>query len=326
MVALIKGKYRDWIDSGTSVGDTEVTSSEWKSNRIVQNSDILIASLMKGEPNTSGILFLAFGTGEESWDDTNPNAAAGTQQLANEFFRHRIAPSELIYLDELGRPSIRATRRIGVNVNLIGSERVEGDFLSLREFGLYGGDASDALNSGLLINYVIHPRIDLTATVTLNRQLILTFDGSLSVAAEPVPIPVPSAPQWLRDSPLIILDGVGLNYVERFTSAGVTTISGLSDLDTSQAAIDIPPMKLVELRAKARLAMQMVANNVFLDSELQDNSLRQLMSTSVAQLVARSGESEANVQALIEQFGCIQMVLDNRYLEGKTLLEIVTGG
>jgi len=41
----------------------------------------------------------------------------------------------------------------------------------LREFGLFGGDATRTPNSGYLIDYAIHPRVDLTRTMTLTRTV-----------------------------------------------------------------------------------------------------------------------------------------------------------
>ena len=63
------------------------------------------------------------------------------------------------------------TSRIAVRV-MFDEDEAEGH---LRECGLFGGEVNGALNSGSLLSYFSHPRIDKTPGMSLQREVVLDF-------------------------------------------------------------------------------------------------------------------------------------------------------
>lgn len=316
---MINGIYNDVL---TSHDLHLAVDHGWRSNRIVSGSDILIASLMMGMPDIEGILFLAIGEGDPAWDSSNPLASTSADNLHAELLRVPVNDQQIGFIDDANQPSTNPTNRLAINVDFVGSDIVTGNYQSLREFGLFGGDATNTLNSGYLINYVIHPRIDLTTNATLTRQLRLTFDNSLPPIPQSPELPPESAPLWLWESPPDIIDGVGSIYAERLALASVTTVGELCNVENTSLEIDIPPMKLVELKAKARLALETMANFQIV-SGLQSTSVQTLMSTPVVQLAVQAGEPPSNVHHMMEQLSQLQVAMDNSFLQNKTLVDLV---
>lgn len=313
---MINGIYNDVL---CHHGSHKKVDRGWKSNRIVSGCDILIASLMKGEADIDGILYLAIGTGQDSWDETNPTASSAAEQLSNEVFRHPIDASEITFIDQLDQPSLVPTNRLEVRVNFSGAEIVGGSYLSLREFGLFGGDADDTPNSGMLINYVIHPRIDLTTNATLIRQLRITFDHASTVSPGENTFPISLAPQWLRESPLNTIDGVGPVYSSRLSAVNITTIEELSNIETSEMEIDVPPVKLVEFKAKARLVLQTMTELQAVDG-LQGLNLKYLMSSPAENFEALSSASIVQIERLQKQLSHLQVSMDDAFVENRETL------
>lgn len=327
----ISGQYRDRISDHTGSADKQAPVDQgWRSNRIVSGSDILIASFLKGEPGLSGILYLAIGEGKADWDGTSPTTAAGVQQLSREILRHPIGPAELTFIDDQNESTKIPTHRLQIEVDFIGADIAKGSYQSLREFGLFGGKANDAINSGYLLNYVIHPRIDLTPNATLTRKLRLSFEtatGSLPLVSTPA-ISSPGAggeiTDWLQDAPLLIIDGVGETYAARLAAASISTLAQLANADVTTLTTDIAPMTLLALRTKAALALRAQSELILID-ELSDWTIEQLMATPIAQLVAETSETQNHIRQLTEQLGTLQLALDQRYLKSKTLRVLIKG-
>jgi len=91
--------------------------------------------------------------------------------LAAEIARQALTPEQIVYLDDAGEPSETPTNCLEVAAEFKGKNLVSNGFQSLREFGLFGGDATDVPDSGFMIDHVIHPRIDLSPGDTLERNL-----------------------------------------------------------------------------------------------------------------------------------------------------------
>ena len=84
MTAIITGRYHDVLtDSHTNIKWT----SGWRSNLIVHNCYVLLAALMKGQPDLKGLMYLAAGKGRESWDSTRPKPVPTATVLEQEVLR-----------------------------------------------------------------------------------------------------------------------------------------------------------------------------------------------------------------------------------------------
>ena len=136
-------------------------------NIIVNTASLLIASLLKGD-TTTGITYLALGSGSASWPLLNPPAPSTTQTLLeNEFFRKKI--DFTTYIDpSSGQPTQTPTNIVDYSVSLSESEGV-GTVLELALFG--NSTATSAINSGVMVNWRTIPCISKTNTMTL----IVTF-------------------------------------------------------------------------------------------------------------------------------------------------------
>lgn len=137
---------------------------DWQSNTIVNRCLDLVANLLENQAGIEGILYLALGEGTEEWDENPPEEDSSTTHLVKEIFRKKIDPTRQISYSE-------ETKVLTINIELDAEEAVG----TLREFGLFGGDATNDPNSGFLINYKTHPKIDKTSPRILKRTIQLTF-------------------------------------------------------------------------------------------------------------------------------------------------------
>jgi hypothetical protein len=192
----------------------------------------------------------------------------------------------------------------------------QGQGQTLREFGLFGGDASEAPNSGYLVNYVVHPRLDLRPGETLSRRVRLSFRSS-EAKGEHEWLNVPD--HWLGGSPVTAIDGVGKKFEEALKAARVRTVAELARMEPTQGGRrSLPVTKLVELRAKARLALRAVADVAPMPA-LKNRSIIDILTVPPAAL-ARDAEVPASAaQRLREQLGALQLALDASTLRRLTL-------
>lgn len=108
---------------------------------------------------------LAIGEGENNGDSSCPAPLPATTRVSKEVTRSKLIEDQILYLDAAG-PSKTPTNQLEITTIFKGE-----DFASdqpLQEFGLFGGDAIGDPDTGYLIDYVIHSRVDLTRTVRLS--------------------------------------------------------------------------------------------------------------------------------------------------------------
>lgn len=136
-------------------------------NVIVNTASVLIARLLKdsSEP-TAGISYLAVGTGGTGWNLQNPPAPTVVQQtLESELFRKAIDAVNTSFVDPVtGNHTLVATNIVDFSTTFSESEAVG----PIVEMGLFGGDASAALNSGTMLNYRTFPVLNKTAAMTFS--------------------------------------------------------------------------------------------------------------------------------------------------------------
>ncbi|VVS94481.1 helix-hairpin-helix domain-containing protein [Desulfoluna spongiiphila] len=240
----IRGTYRDTlVDSGSRI----LHDGYWRPNQIVSGCFRLLAALMKGDPGSRGILCLAIGTGDKGWDGNPPTPSPCATHLTHERHRRILNPSDLTFLGPDNRPTPHPTSRLEINTRFTVKEMSAGKGLRLREFALFGGDATEEPGSGVMINQVIHPRIDLAPGTTLVRTLRLDFSGE-SYRQQ-------TMGTFGAGLPLQVIDGIGKIYANALVAAGIRTLSELARITPEDHAGMVPTGKLLEFRTKARMIL-----------------------------------------------------------------------
>ena len=143
-----------------------------ESHNLVVNSFLpLISSLLKRDSNYTGIQYWAIGSGSPSWDETLPSPQSTDTQLTSELGRVAIPLSEMVYLDNHFEESQDPTPILQIK-HTFDENTLNG---SWREFGIFGGNATSAVNSGYMINHKIHPLISKTSEMVVERTMRFTI-------------------------------------------------------------------------------------------------------------------------------------------------------
>lgn len=306
MKTAIIGRYRDVCHDAQG---RKLWDSGWQNNLVVQSCYILLAALMKRETGISGILYWAVGTGDPGWDRLMPGPVPADTQLRNEIARLPMDMSRIVYLDNENAVSESPTNRLEIrasfNADALGFEGPQ----PLREFGLFGGDAADAAGSGIMINYVIHPQIPLSADMSLTRTLHLSFCGGAQLGD--------GMSGFAARLPVISIDGVGEQFSRVLNAAGVNTLDDLLQIDPLQPLENIPAVKLREFRAKARIVTGFRANlSPF--SALFERSISALLQTNPEELAAETDSPTVTPERVVrmqEALAILQVALDDAVLQ-----------
>jgi len=157
--------YRD-----PKTGEETKTVTAWEDNLVVDNGYVLQAMLFKNELSIAGLQYMAFGEGDPSWDPVPPSPSASDSTLFSEVFRYELQTANFVYLDASLSVVAGPTRRIRMTGILDYGDAV-GDYI--REFGLFGGDATATVDSGYMINTIRTERFLKTGAIRLERQVIL---------------------------------------------------------------------------------------------------------------------------------------------------------
>lgn len=152
-------------------GEIEVLS--WDHNILVNNFTHLIAALFIKASGFTGLGYWAVGTGGAGWTDSSfPEAAVTDSSLVSELGRKAISSSDMVFLDGSGEISATPTSIIKVQATF-GTTECNGNW---REFGIFGGDATTSLNSGIMINHKNHKLQTKTSDASLTRKIIFTLN------------------------------------------------------------------------------------------------------------------------------------------------------
>lgn len=173
----IQGQYKDtlrWVGHG---GSERIECRGWKPNQIQDGAQGIINERLLGmsDDEVVGYLsylpirYMALGDGQPATKPYDQN------HLENEFERVILSGSDVTFLDDSGNPlnpQIPSARfRLNVRLN---AGQGNGD---LREFGLFGGEATANLNSGTMFNWITHALIQKDVTLNVDRVI----DISLSI-------------------------------------------------------------------------------------------------------------------------------------------------
>ncbi|MBU0966263.1 MAG: hypothetical protein KKA54_07775 [Proteobacteria bacterium] len=310
---MLKGYYNDrLIDAHARVR----LDRGWRANLIVEGCNRLLAALMKGPPGLGGILYLAVGEGLKEWDATLPLPQPATTRLSTEILRRPIAAEDIIFLDSAGQSSTTPTGRLQISIELTRADFPANGFQPVREFGLFGGNATAAADSGFMINHVIHPRIDIAPGLTLCRTLRLDF-AHHAVKEE--------FPGLGASLPVRSIDGVGDVYGQALALAGVNTLGDFLTMNLLEPPAGIAAVKLREFRAKARMVMALkVGLTPF--AALSHLSISALLTENPQTLAAMTKTYTVTadmVADLQEELMPLQVALDDQQLQQMTLGSLV---
>ena len=167
----IKGEWQDTIIYKD--GSKKVTTGTIKPNQIQNTFSTLLASLCKAESGYGALTYMAIGSGQVSWDSSTPSQPYATTELETEYFRKAIDPADMIYIDPVTNISTGGTpsSKIEIAVTLESADAIG----TMREFGLFGGTATTTLDSGELVNWVVHNKVDKDTSVELQRIVRIEF-------------------------------------------------------------------------------------------------------------------------------------------------------
>jgi len=144
----------------------KILDNRHATNIIVNTASILIARLLKDNSEPSGgITYLAVGTGGTGWNLQNPPQPTVTQTALNsEIARKAFTTEDVTFIDPVtGDPTIVPTNVVDYTATFAETEGVG----PIVEMGLFGGDATDAADSGSEVNYRTFPVLNKTNSMTL---------------------------------------------------------------------------------------------------------------------------------------------------------------
>lgn len=305
---MITGRYQDTIVTRSG----ERRARTWRSNLVVSRCYELVAALMKRQPGVSGVLWWAVGSGQASWDAERPQPRLGDRRLrGDELQRQEVLAEHMSFVDAHGNASATPTSRLEVR-GAFRAERFGGT--PLREFGLFGGAAASAAASGVLINHVIHTRVDLAPGELLERRLILSF-GRLAADADELG-------GFGAALPVRAIKGVDAFYAASFEAGGVATIGDLAEIGADERFPAIPPSRFREFIEKA-LAVRRYKPLWVLES-LSGLAVLDVLDADVERLIADSGGALDRSAALDAQraLGILQVGLDADVLRRTLVREL----
>ncbi|OKY74272.1 MAG: hypothetical protein BM485_14720 [Desulfobulbaceae bacterium DB1] len=291
----------------------------WRCNRIMNGCGSLLAALMRGNSGLGGIMYLAMGEGLKAWDGSPPRPDPAATGLVREILRRQITAESIVFLDGADQPSSLPTARLQIDFSFSRDDFAAEGVQPVREFGLFGGNSTNDAGSGLLINHVIHPRIDISAGLTLCRTLRLDFSQGL--------VPRDSAAGHFGGHlPIRCIDGVGDVYGDALNAEGIITLADLAASALHMEIENIPSAKMMEFRAKAGLVLAIEADLSPL-AQMADASVSDILKLDAfSHETTGAGRNAApgRLLRLQEKLTVLQVALDEwelQKLTGRDLLD-----
>lgn len=165
----VVGQFKDKVFDATT-GEF-LYETDWSKNTIVNGLNKAIAYSFAG---MGGLTYWAVGSGESSWDISQPTPSATDTQLTNEIGRKIIPASAFAFLDRDGQVTNTPTNVLQITLTF-GANECNGNW---REFAIYGGNATNQLGSGVMINHKIHALQTKTTSIQIQRQIKFTFNNN----------------------------------------------------------------------------------------------------------------------------------------------------
>ena len=140
-------------------------------NLVVNSFLNLVMCLLKQQSGYSGVQYWAVGSGASSWDSNMPTPELTATRLTAEIGRVPITADELAFLDQDYRVVSTPTNILQIS-HTFGADDCNGVW---REFGIFGGNATAVLNSGIMVNKRHHSVITKTEEMTIERIMRFTL-------------------------------------------------------------------------------------------------------------------------------------------------------
>src|SRR5690348_13281764 len=131
---------------------------------MVQRALDLIGDLLVRKPGIAGLTWLAVGAGDPSWDNGLPPLSPTATALRAELFRVPLDASSFTVDD--------AKHSLTIQTVIPAAKITQ----TIREFGVFGGDASALPGSGYLFSYRVHAAIAPPQANPLVRQITITWN------------------------------------------------------------------------------------------------------------------------------------------------------
>lgn len=131
-----------------------------------------LAWLMASQTSEGSTLFVAVGSGNSEWDNRPPELRREQIAFQQEVSRYAVNSNDIVFITDNGEVSEAATSRIQISATF-GLEQALG---TIRETGIFAMGATEQLGSGVLLSYFVHPRIDKTTEVTLERKIVIDLE------------------------------------------------------------------------------------------------------------------------------------------------------
>lgn len=143
-----------------------VLVDEIVSHNLIVNSFLNLAMcLLKQQNGYTGLQYWAVGSGASSWDTTPVNPDIKATRLTSEIGRVALTADCFSFLDSNYEVVSTPSNILQVK-RLFGENECNGTW---REFGIFGGNATTAANSGIMINKRHHGVITKTSDMTVER-------------------------------------------------------------------------------------------------------------------------------------------------------------
>ena len=140
-------------------------------NLVVNSFLNLVMCLLKQQSGYAGIQYWAVGSGATAWDSNMPNPELTATRLTAELGRVAIGANEIKFLNSAFEEVATPSNIIQIS-HTFGANDCNGVW---REFGIFGGNATASLNSGIMINQTHHAVITKTSDMTIERFMRFTL-------------------------------------------------------------------------------------------------------------------------------------------------------
>ena len=145
-----------------------VLVDEIVSHNLIVNSFLNLAMcLLKQQNGYTGLQYWAVGSGASSWDTAPVNPDIKATRLTSEIGRVALTADCFSFLDSNYEVITTPSNILQVK-RVFGEDECNGTW---REFGIFGGNATSATNSGIMINKRHHGVITKTSDMTVERVM-----------------------------------------------------------------------------------------------------------------------------------------------------------
>lgn len=141
-------------------------------NLVVNSFLNLVMCLLKQDENYSGLQYWAIGSGSSLWDENMQTPDINATRLTSEIGRVPISADDIKFLDSNYDEVSNPTNILQIS-HIFGVNDCNGTW---REFGIFGGNATEIPNSGIMINKRHHSVINKTDEMTIERVMRFTLN------------------------------------------------------------------------------------------------------------------------------------------------------